>query len=86
MNILFLSLFVLTLIYHIWDKSIINKRIEGELKFQSWSNNYNHSLKMNRESLLNEDQIKKLVELDQITKEKYNKEVPGEKGLFKYNL
>ncbi len=85
MNIL-LILLVLVLIYHFWDKSLIKKRIDGELKFQSWSNAYNHALKLNREKLLTEEQRKALIELDEETKNKYESEVPAEEGLFKVDL
>jgi hypothetical protein len=85
MNILVILL-VLVLIYHFWDKSLIKKKIDGELKFRSWSNAYNHALKLNREKLLSEEQRKALIELDGETKKKYESEVPTEEGLFKVDF
>ena len=85
MNI-FVILLVLVLAYHFLDKRFIKKRIDEELKIQSWSNAYDHALKMNRENLLTEDQRKHLIELDEETKKKYEKEVPNEEGLFKLDL
>lgn len=85
MNILLIIL-VLTLIYHFWDKNIIKKKINGELKFQSWSNAYNHALKLNREKLLTEEQRNALVKLDEETKKKYESQVPIEEHLFKVDF
>jgi hypothetical protein len=82
----FLILFILMTIYCVWYKRLIKKRINGELKFQSWANAYNHALKMNRENLLTEDQRKQLLQLDEETKKKYEKEVPKEEGLFKIDI
>jgi len=85
MNI-FVILLVLVLAYYFLDKRFIKKRIDGELKIQLWINAYSHALKMNRENLLTEDQKKQLIELDEETKKKYEKEVPSEEGLFKLKI
>ena len=58
----------------------LQKMIENEKKIQTWSMEYNHALKMNRESLLTQEQLKSLLELDSEDKEKYEKLTPNVKG------
>ena len=86
MEILFIILFILVLFYHIWYRSLIKRRIEGELRIKSWGDAYSYALKMNREKLLTDGQIKEMIELDQETKKKYEKGVPNEEGIFKLDF
>lgn len=75
-------LFALLALYFYLDKRFLLKRIRGEKEIRAWSTKYTHEIRMNRESLLNDDQLKKLVELDAETKIKFEKEVPEVKGIY----
>jgi hypothetical protein len=75
-------LFALLALYFYLDKRFLLKRIRGEKEIQAWSTKYSYEMRMNRESLLSPEQIKEMVELDAETKKKFEKEVPGVKGIY----
>jgi hypothetical protein len=75
-------LFALLALYFYLDKRFLLKRIKNEKQIRAWSTKYTYEIRMNRESLLSPDQIKKMVELDAETKKKFERKVPGLKSIY----